>query len=115
VTVENIIFSKMSNGKHTILLIQAGKKQGSRTFHDYEAVSDAMNGLCKLFEAALQRQFPNKRSITYDITDLLNYIDGLGDACALVFDPEVAAYRPHNREWIKKRVVAHLKSVAGRN
>mmetsp|Transcript_20840 Transcript_20840/g.31046 ORF Transcript_20840/g.31046 Transcript_20840/m.31046 type:complete len:109 (-) Transcript_20840:20-346(-) len=99
-------------GKHTILLSQSTKNRGSRRWDDFETVSAAMNALCQMFERELQRRHPERRQITYDVKDLTQYIDSFTEFCAMIFDPATAAYQPHSKDWIKKRVVRHLKSVA---
>jgi len=98
--------------KHTILLIQFTNSRATRTYADYESVTEAMSGICQLFEEKLKKENPNTRNITYDIRDLYNYIDGLGDLACLVYSPQNMAYTPHNKEWIKERVLAHLKKMA---
>jgi hypothetical protein len=71
-----------------------------------------MNGVIKLYEQKLKQLNPNLKTITYDISDLFNFIDAIGDISALVFSPETSQYVPYSKEWIKKRVYTHLKSMA---
>ena len=52
---------------------------------------------------------PTVRNITYDVTDLYNYIDALADLSALVYDPLTNGYQPFNKEWIKKKAYTHLR------
>eukprot|EP00029_Vermamoeba_vermiformis_P007205 TRINITY_DN3047_c0_g1_i1.p1 TRINITY_DN3047_c0_g1~~TRINITY_DN3047_c0_g1_i1.p1 ORF type:complete len:109 (+),score=20.95 TRINITY_DN3047_c0_g1_i1:52-378(+) len=101
--------------RHTIVLIQVTRNKNTRTYSDYETVSDAMGGICQLFEEKLKRDNPNVRNITYDIQDLYKYIDSLGDLACLVLSPETASYVPHNKDWIKERILKHLKSLAGQH
>lgn len=98
--------------RHTILLVQPTQSKKSRTFDDYETVNAAMDGVCRLFEQKLKERFPNRRNITYDINDLFGFIDELADLSCLVFNPQVRAYSPYGKDWIKKRVFAHLKRQA---
>lgn len=70
-------------------------------------------GVCQMFEKRLKEIHPNMRDITYDITDLYNYIDALGDLSCLVFEPSTNTYAPYNKEWVKKRAFQHLKQQAG--
>eukprot|EP00291_Cryptomonas_curvata_P001731 CAMPEP_0172185318 /NCGR_PEP_ID=MMETSP1050-20130122/20099_1 /TAXON_ID=233186 /ORGANISM="Cryptomonas curvata, Strain CCAP979/52" /LENGTH=101 /DNA_ID=CAMNT_0012859283 /DNA_START=18 /DNA_END=323 /DNA_ORIENTATION=- len=98
-------------GKHTIVLLQESASKGSRTFSDFETVADAMNGICQLYEQRLKQLNPGVRNITYDITELYGFIDGLGDLCCLVYNG-TGAYEPHNKQWVKDRVYAHLKRMA---
>jgi hypothetical protein len=39
------------------------------------------------------------------------FIDQLGDLCCLVHNG-YGAYEPHNKQWVKDRVFAHLKRMA---
>ena len=96
-------------GQHTIVLIQPTKKPDGRTYSDFKTIkiffqtlklykfifsiflfdkilSDAMEGVCKLFEEHLKRQNPTKPQITYDVADLFDFIDTLPDLCCLVFE-----------------------------
>lgn len=102
----------MADGKHTILLIQPQPNKQTRTFMDFETVSQSMDGLCQMFETQLKRLNPQFREVTYDISDLYNWIDALADLSALVFEPQLSAYLPYNKDWIKKRAYTHLRRQA---
>jgi hypothetical protein len=39
------------------------------------------------------------------------FIEQLGDLCCLVHNG-YGAYEPHNKQWVKDRVFAHLKRMA---
>lgn len=45
----------------------------------------AYTGICGLYERKLKEINPAIRNITYDISDLYNFIDGLADLSALVY------------------------------
>jgi len=98
--------------KHTIVLAQFTQNRNTRTYMDYETVSQAMIGICQLYEQKLQMLNPNIRNITYDVSDLFGYIDELADLTCLVFNAQANAYIPYNKDWIKQRVYAHLKKLA---
>jgi hypothetical protein len=71
-----------------------------------------VDGICQVFEAKL-KQNSNQRNITYSVSDLYKWIDTeLSDISALVFEPNISAYVPHDKEWIKKRVFEQLKRQA---
>ncbi|KAK9052787.1 hypothetical protein SSX86_029417 [Deinandra increscens subsp. villosa] len=112
------IFSKVSevdffkSNKHTIILMQTSQNRASRTFMDYESISQAMDGICALYERKLKNLNPVMRNITYDIQDLYNFMDGLADLSALVYDHSIQAYLPNDREWIRNRMFHHLKKLA---
>ena len=63
---------------HTILLVQPGIKPETRTYSDYESVNECMEGVCKIYEEHLKRTNPALPSITYDISQLFDFIDQVG-------------------------------------
>ncbi|KAL2525417.1 Enhancer of rudimentary-like protein [Abeliophyllum distichum] len=82
------------------------KKRGDET-------SGSMgNGICGLYERKLKEINPAIRNLSYDISDLYNFIDGLTDLSALVYDHSIQAYLPYDREWIKQKTLQHLKKLA---
>lgn len=116
---------------HTILLVQPTPRPESRTWSDYESINDCMEGgdvsavapssgegpsspslfvsstivvligICKIFEEHLKKQNPNSPSITYDVSQLFDFIDRLADLSCLVFQKSTSNYVPHNKDWIK--------------
>ncbi|WCJ32263.1 enhancer of rudimentary protein putative [Euphorbia peplus] len=98
--------------RHTIILMQTSPSRATRTFMDFDSISQAMDGLCGLYERKLKELNPAMRNITYDIGDLYNFIDGLVDMSALVYDHSIQAYLPYDRQWIKQRTFQHLKKLA---
>merc|ERR1712241_1246592 len=85
---------------HTILLVQPGQKPETRTYSDYESVNECMEGVCKMYEEHLKRQNPNIPSITYDISQLFDFIDQLADLSCLVYQRSSNTYAPYNKDWI---------------
>jgi len=98
---------------HTILLVQSKNKPDSRTYSDYESLNEALEGVCKIFEEFLKRQNPNTASITYDISQLFDFIDQLADLCCLVFEKSTGTYVPHNKAFIKEKIYVLLRKQAG--
>ncbi|BFG17962.1 hypothetical protein CerSpe_042360 [Prunus speciosa] len=98
--------------KHTIILMQTSQNKATRTFMDYDSISQAMDGICGLYERKLRELNPAIRNISYDIGDLYNFIDGLADMSALVYDHSIQAYLPYDRQWIKQRTLRHLQKLA---
>eukprot|EP00933_Yihiella_yeosuensis_P034546 TRINITY_DN2801_c1_g1_i1.p1 TRINITY_DN2801_c1_g1~~TRINITY_DN2801_c1_g1_i1.p1 ORF type:complete len:126 (+),score=13.48 TRINITY_DN2801_c1_g1_i1:57-380(+) len=96
--------------RHTIVLVQFDESKDTRSYIDYQSVTEALDGVCQLYEQSLKAMNPDLRSASYDVTDLFSFIDNLGDLCCLVFHPVNNSYVPHNREWLKARVFDHLKS-----
>ncbi|KAA3458078.1 enhancer of rudimentary-like protein isoform X1 [Gossypium australe] len=94
---------------------------------DYDSISQAMDGIfdkfdslcylacagiCGLYERKLKDLNPATGNITYDIADLYNFIDGLADMSALVYDHRIQAFLPNDRQWIKQKLFQHLKKLA---
>ncbi|XP_017982036.1 PREDICTED: enhancer of rudimentary homolog isoform X2 [Theobroma cacao] len=79
--------------RHTIVLMQTSQNRATRTFMDYDSISQAMDGICGLYERKLKELNPAIRNITYDIGDLYNFIDGLADMSALVRQSRTEDYQ----------------------
>ncbi|KAL7862074.1 hypothetical protein SRHO_G00135150 [Serrasalmus rhombeus] len=89
---------------HTILLVQPTKRPEGRTYADYESVNECMEGVCKMYEEHLKRMNPNSPSITYDISQLFDFIDDLADLSCLVYRADTQTYQPNNKDWIKEKI-----------
>lgn len=61
-------------------------------------------GVCKMYEEHLKRMNPNSPSITYDISQLFDFIDDLADLSCLVCRANTQACQPHNKDWIKEKI-----------
>ncbi|CAL4886750.1 hypothetical protein SEVIR_1G233700v4 [Setaria viridis] len=101
-------------GRHTIILMQPSQNRASRTFMDYNSINHALDGICGLYERKIRDINPMVPNITYDISDLYNFIDGLADISALVFDHSIQAFLPYDRQWIKQKLFQHLKKLSQR-
>ncbi|CAB4069224.1 Enhancer of rudimentary homolog,Protein enhancer of rudimentary [Lepeophtheirus salmonis] len=97
---------------HTILLVQPGQKPETRTYSDYESVNECMEGVCKIYEEHLKRQNPNIPSITYDISQLFDFVDQLADLSCLVYQKSTNTYAPFNKDWIKEKIYILLRRQA---
>ena len=97
---------------HTIVLIQPGKPE-TRTYSDFESVGEAMEGICHIFEEHLKQSNPHSASITYDISQLYDFIDDLNDISCLVFQRNSSTYAPFSRDWIKEQIFVLLRKQAG--
>jgi len=97
---------------HTILLLQPNNRPESRTFSDHESVNDAMEGVCKIYEEHLKKSNPNQSSITYDISQLFEFVDQLHDLSCLVYQKSTNTYAPYNKEWIKEKIYILLRRQA---
>ncbi|KAG8082555.1 hypothetical protein GUJ93_ZPchr0014g47125 [Zizania palustris] len=99
-------------GRHTIILMQPSQSRATRTFMDFNSVNHALDGICGLYERKIRDINPMARHLTYDINDLYNFIDGLNDISALVYDQSIHAFLPYDRRWIKQKMFQHLKRLA---
>ncbi|XP_054490730.2 enhancer of rudimentary homolog isoform X1 [Agelaius phoeniceus] len=100
------------NTSHTILLVQPTKRPEGRTYADYESVNECMEGVCKMYEEHLKRMNPNSPSITYDISQLFDFIDDLADLSCLVYRADTQTYQPYNKDWIKEKIYVLLRRQA---
>ena len=55
---------------------------------------------------------PQATNITYDISDLNNYIDSLNDLCLMVLDERAGLYEGLSKRDVKKCILAFLKAQA---
>lgn len=55
--------------------MQPGSNPETRTYSDYESVNECMEGVCKIYEEHLKRRNPNTPTITYDISQLFDFVD----------------------------------------
>ncbi|CAH1732363.1 enhancer of rudimentary homolog isoform X3 [Aphis gossypii] len=97
---------------HTILLIQPGSRPETRTYSDYESVNECMEDICKIYETHLKKLNPNVRSISYNMSELFEFIDHLSDLSCLVFQRNTKTYAPFNKIWIKKNIHDVLRHQA---
>jgi len=102
----------MARGSHTIVLTQPTKLKSTRTYADYETLSEALDGVCQIYETRLKQENPTFNNITYDISDLLAFLDSITDLSCLVWSEDARAYKPYGKEWIKQKVYQHLRKQA---
>uniref|UniRef100_A0A8C2GFV7 Enhancer of rudimentary homolog n=1 Tax=Cyprinus carpio TaxID=7962 RepID=A0A8C2GFV7_CYPCA len=105
-------FPPRVNNSHTILLVQPTKRPEGRTYADYESVNECMEGVCKMYEEHLKRMNPNSPSITYDISQLFDFVDDLADLSCLVYRADTQTYQPYNKDWIKEKIYVLLRRQA---
>ncbi|KAI9356066.1 enhancer of rudimentary [Pilaira anomala] len=95
-------------GNHTILLLQSGNQQSTRTYFDFNSESEAMDHIAGLYETRLAKENPNAGQVQYRAEDLFRFIDTYKEFVALVFDPSKAMYQPRDIVWIKASLIAHF-------
>lgn len=89
-----------------------------------------MEGVCKIYEEHLKRKNPSQATITYDISQLFDFVDQvsmplishaltnptafqLADLSCLVYQKSTNTYAPYAKEWIKEKIYVLLRQAAG--
>ena len=65
-----------------------------------------------MYEEHLKRMNPNSPSITYDISQLFDFIDDLAGLSCLVYRADTQTYQPYNKDWIKEKIYMLLHQQA---
>ncbi|KAI9340883.1 enhancer of rudimentary [Obelidium mucronatum] len=86
---------------HTILFLQTSSSTSSRVWSDFDTPLETLEALIRTFETKLKEQ-NGTRDVAYTIAELHAFIDSIDDLGVLVFSPQLAAYRPFEREWVKR-------------
>jgi hypothetical protein len=96
------------------MLIQPGLRPETRSYSDYESLNECLEGICRVYEEHLKHQNPATPSITYDISNLFDFIDDLRDLSLLVCQKVGSSpvYVPHGKEWIKQKIYVMLREQA---
>lgn len=71
--------------EHIIVLIQQSDSHTSRTYYDFDDHRQMMEGLLKIYEDTLKTVYKHMTTITYDVTDVYAFMDGLGDIACLTY------------------------------
>ncbi|CAH1732708.1 unnamed protein product [Aphis gossypii] len=71
-----------------------------------------MNGICGIYESRLKKLNPRFLSLTYEITELFEFLDQITDLSCLVYQPDTMIYIPFNKEWIKEKLYIQLRCQA---
>lgn len=76
-------------------------------------MNDCLEGVCRIYEEHLKRRNPQVAQITYDISQLFDFIDQLRDLSCLVYQKSTNTYAPYNKDWIKEKIYILLRKAAG--
>lgn len=96
-----------STSSHTVLLIQTSPRLDSRTWGDYESVTDALDAVCKMFEEFLAKK--SAGPVTYDVSQVYEFLDKLSDVSMMIFNRETGQYIGRTRAWIKQQVYEMMR------
>ena len=97
---------QQQGGRHTIVLMQPTSDTSSRTYADYNSVTEAINALIRTFEdrEKAKAKSSGKRDVEYTSGQLLGFFDAMHDLSMLCFDQGTRAYVPFDRKFIKDKV-----------
>ena len=98
-----------TGSSHTVVLLQFEKDENSRTYLDFDTIQEALDGICQVYEQKLKFSNKDAQQITYDLSDLINYVDKLSDLSCLTYNDTQKVYVPHGRDWIKSKIYMGLK------
>ena len=62
-----------------------------------------------IFALMMDHSRRNLSQISYTLEDLHGYIDNMPEFVCLVFNPNIKAYVPHAKQWIKNKAFEHLR------
>ena len=101
-----------SGSSHTVVMIQFTEDENSKTYMDFDTIQEALDGICQTYEQKLKFAHHDAQNISYELCDLVNYIDKLKDMSCLTYNDTQKVYVPHGREWIKSKIYMSLKRQA---
>ena len=101
-----------TGSSHTMVLVQFTQDENSRTYLDFDTIQEALDGICQIYEQKLKFSNEGAQQITYDLADLIGYIDKLRDLSCLTYNDVQKVYVPHGKEWIKCKMYMSLKRQA---
>ncbi|KAK8825773.1 hypothetical protein AV274_2506 [Blastocystis sp. ATCC 50177/Nand II] len=97
--------------KYTVLFYQI-RGINTRTYQDFATVTQCMKYLLDFYLDELQRANPTIRQISYNIDDVLNFIDSLAQCNIIVFDPQTNLGTPFGKNGVKTKMVQYLEYIS---
>ena len=98
-----------TGSSHTMVLVQFTPDENSRMFLDFDTLQEALDGICQIYEQKLKFSNENAQQISYDLADLIGYVDKLRDLSCMVYNDVQKVYIPHGKDWIKSKIYMSLK------
>jgi hypothetical protein len=104
---------QQQGGRHTILLMQPKPDTATRTYADFNSVTEAIHGIISIFEdkKKAEAKAAGRRDAEYTSTQLLAFFDGMHDMSMLCYDKGTKGYVPYDRKFIKDKVYAVLSKA----
>ncbi|KAI1309081.1 Enhancer of rudimentary -like protein [Halotydeus destructor] len=94
--------SELKNKNHCIVLLQPDSEE-TRTYTEFESVSDAVEGLRVIFEE-------NTNKTDYIVSELVEYFMAFDEMLFLVYDFELKNYTPYDSVWIKQKIQENIET-----
>ncbi|KAL5249205.1 hypothetical protein ACHWQZ_G018156 [Mnemiopsis leidyi] len=95
-----------------ILLIQPLHRQGSRTYSRYDSLTECLQAVIKVFEEHLKNVFKNDEKISYNVSQLMDFVQNLSDIVILIYNKEFRRYEPYGRKFVKSKIYGYLAYTA---
>ena len=92
-----------------MLLVQFSTSPAG-AFFEYPTQSELFDGLCQIYERGLRICLQGKTNVTYELDDLINYIDSLPSLRAFVH--KTGVWQDFDKDWIKSGLSSHLRQQA---
>uniref|UniRef100_A0A3P8YIY5 Enhancer of rudimentary homolog n=1 Tax=Esox lucius TaxID=8010 RepID=A0A3P8YIY5_ESOLU len=110
----DLLAFKLKKNRNACFRTQETKSVVSRSHCEPQRLHGRIpkNCVCKMYEEHLKRMNPNSPSITYDISQLFDFIDDLADLSCLVYRADTQTYQPYNKDWIKEKIYVLLRRQA---
>lgn len=94
---------------HTIVLIQTTTSPKDKIYADFQTITSACRYICDMYEAYLcNRASTLEPTLTYDMSELYDYIDRLLDLNILV--DRFGGYELYGKGWIKTKIYHYLRN-----
>jgi Enhancer of rudimentary len=78
-------------------------------YYEFETVNELLDGVCRLYENALKISLGKIGHITYELNNLIEYIDSLADLKILISSSNGGGFIEKDKLWIKESIVNHLQ------
>ncbi|CRL07015.1 CLUMA_CG020008, isoform A [Clunio marinus] len=95
---------------HIILLIQYAGSARTKSWAEFKCSRDCVKYICTMYEENLKKANSHLPQITYDISDLYNYIDDLKDMSCMISRDDSDEYIAYDKGWLKMKIFFVLRN-----
>ena len=80
---------------------------------DSKSPFDTLEMILRLYENYLiQKQGRHISQVSYELNDVLKFVDTLFDLSLMIFNEKAAGYTCHGKSWIKGMLHVYLRQLA---